>query len=265
MAARLKDKRAIITGAASGIGASTAILFAEHECDLILLDIASMEDTLREIQKVAPKCNVLNFKCDVSSEEAIQDVVNSIQKRFGKSSIDILLNNAAAFIFKNVMDATKKEWNKMLSVNVFGAATMIQHIVPLMKYDGTSSIINIGSISGIRAQQPDRITYNVTKAAIIQLTKNAAVDLWDKYKIRVNCVCPGVVLTKAVADEAKWTISQGMFKDYAEYEKNWSTRLIMNNFGDPRDVSFACLFFATDESKYCTATHLMVDGGWSAL
>ena len=74
-----------------------------------------------------------------------------------------------------------------------------------------------------------------------------------------------VVLTKAVADEAKLHISQGMWKDYTEYEKNWTRRFIMDNIGDPMDVSFACLFFATDDSKYCTGTHLMVDGGWSAL
>eukprot|EP01084_Bolivina_argentea_P158918 276796_1 len=265
MSLRLKDKRCVITGAASGIGAAIAVLFAERGCDLILLDVASLDNTVKSIKQISPHCNIYDIKCDISSEKQIKSATQLIKNKYGKKSVNVLVNNAATFMLASVMDATPEQWRKMLDVNVVGAATLIKYLVPLMKHDSTSSIINIGSICSFRALEPDRATYNVTKAAILQLTKNAAVDLWDKYQIRVNSVCPGVILTKALEDEGKLQIETGIRKDWKDYQNNYTKRLIMNRIGDPRDVALACLFFASDDSKYCTGSNLMVDAGWSAL
>eukprot|EP01083_Nonionella_stella_P303913 1053863_1 len=141
---RLKGKRCIVTGAARGIGAVTATLFAQHGSGLILLDIAPMNNTVEAIKKVAPMCDIAHFQCDISSEENIKNIFEIIETKYGTKSVDILVNNAAILSCTtsvNILSETAVEWNKVLNTNVIGYAIMIKYCVPLMKYDATSSIV----------------------------------------------------------------------------------------------------------------------------
>lgn len=260
-AQRLSNKCCVITGAASGIGQGIAVLFAEKGAQLALLDIASCDETLSKMEQ-SVRQNVLCIKCDISKEAEIISAAKQIEQLLGK--VDVLVNNAARFVFHSVLTASDQDWNDSLSVNIKGHALMMKHIVPIMRR-GTDeqhvggSIIMMCSVSSFIAQ-PKCITYSATKAAMLQITKNTALDLWHDYKIRVNAVCPGTVFTPASLKEMKdhaWTFEQ--------WQELKSREQIIKRSGSTREVAFACLFFASDESSFCTGSCLMVDGGQSAL
>lgn len=262
MSQRLRGKVAVITGAASGIGQGVAILFVEQGATVILIDIRNCDDTISKIDKSLRK-NVLFIKCDISNESNIISASKLIKTRVG--IVDILINNACRFIFHSVLSASDKDWNNSLSVNIKGHALMMKHIVPIMKKGNDEkdniggSIIMMCSVSSYIAQ-PKCITYSATKAAMLQITKNTALDLWNDYKIRVNAVCPGTIFTPASVQE---------MTDHGWSRKEWegikSKEQIIKRSGTVREVGYACLFFASDESKFCTGSSLMVDGGQTAL
>lgn len=271
---RLKGKYCIITGAAYGIGQSIAVCFARHGCNIALLDIAKCQQTIEMIKnnKECQGVDVISITCDISKEHSISKAISKIEKKWRDKKIDILVNNACVFIYRSALSATDRNWDKALTTNIKGSAMVIKYTVPLMKHSNdnksTSSIINISSQSGIFAQ-PNTITYSVCKAAIIQLTKNCALDLWPKYKIRVNCVAPGGVQTGIRGNQRRkqrWTKSETDKTMTKEQWKNISNKVnIMGRRADPEEIAKSVLFFATDDSSFCTGTILLVDGGYSCL
>ena len=251
---RLLDKVCVISGAASGIGQGVALLFAEHGAKLALVDINDCNETISKIN-TAMHDNTISIRCDISDEDDIISAAKAIKQRFG--IVDVLVNNAARFIFHSVLTASSSDWNDSLSVNIKGHALMMKHIVPIMKKGG--SVVTMCSVSSFIAQ-PKCVTYSATKAAMLQMTKNSALDLWKDYEIRVNAVCPGTILTPASfkeMKEQKWT--------FEEWERIKSKEQIIKRAGTAKEVAFAALFFASDESKFCTGSSLMVDGGQTAL
>eukprot|EP01084_Bolivina_argentea_P160722 279847_1 len=273
-AKRLENKYCVITGAAYGIGQSIAILFADHGANIALLDIASCSETINLIKNSINYANTDAFemKCDISDETNIISAVSSICNRWNSQKIDILVNNACIFIYNSVLSASNKNWNKVLSTNIKGHALIIKHMIPIMKHSNnnksTSSIINISSQSGVFAQ-PNTITYSICKAAIIQLTKNCALDLWPKYKIRVNAVCPGGVNTGIRGNKrrkGRWIKSETDKTMTLEQWKSISNKVnIMQRRADVDEIAKSCLFFATNDSSFCTGSILMVDGGYSSI
>eukprot|EP01083_Nonionella_stella_P023270 64349_1 len=260
---RLQGKCCVITGAASGIGQGVALLFAEHGANLVLIDIANFNQTRKKMDRVSTRSNILYINCDISKEESIISAAKKVQQTF--CVVDVLVNNAARFIFHSVLTASDQDWNDTLSVNVKGHALCMKHIVPIMK-KGRSDKDNVGgsiimmcSMSSLIAQ-PKCVTYSATKAAMLQMTKNTALDLWNDYKIRVNAVCPGTIFTAAsikFMKAQKWT--------FREWEEIKSKHQIIKRAGTSKEVAFACLFFASDESMFCTGSSLLVDGGETAL
>ena len=271
---RLVGKYCIITGAAHGIGQSIAVCFAKHGCNIALLDIAKCEDTINMIKgnKECQDIDIFSVTCDISKEQRIIKSISKIAKRWRNKKIDILVNNACVFIYKSAISASDRNWDKALSTNIKGSAMVIKHTVPLMRHSNdnksTASIINISSQSGMFAQ-PNSITYSVCKAAIIQLTKNCALDLWPKYQIRVNCVAPGGVQTGIRGNErrkqrwAKSETDKTMTKE--QWKKISNKENIMGRRADPEEISKCVLFFASNDSSFCTGTILLVDGGYSCL
>jgi NAD(P)-dependent dehydrogenase (short-subunit alcohol dehydrogenase family) len=254
MPERLKDKVAIVTGGAAGIGEATSLLFAEQGAKVVVADLDKLagEKTIAQIEKSGSKA--IFVKTDVSDEEAVLAVCDKAVEHFGK--LDILVNNAATFILKGI-EATIEDWERSLRVNVIGASLMSRYAVEKMKQTGSGAIVNLSSISAFIAQ-PMFVTYSATKAALLQMTRNMAMDL-APFNIRVNCVCPGTILTRATSDHMKrvgMNLDQFLAEQAPEY--------LLRRVGQPREVAYAILFLASDEASFITGTHLMVDGGYTA-
>jgi len=256
---RLKDKVAIISGASRGFGQGIAVRFVEEGAKVVLLSRSPCTDTLKLISEINGIDDVekvtLWCKCDIDSEKEISEAVEATVAKFG--TIHVLVNNAARFIFKGVETATAEDWDNSAATNIKGHALLTKAVVPHMKKAGGGSIVFQGSISSFLAQ-PNCVTYSSMKSAICQLARGCAYDL-AKYKIRCNTVCAGTIETPiSVQERAEqgWT--------YEEWEKLKTQDVILKRVGNVREVANATLFFACEESSYCTATELMVDGGQTA-
>ena len=250
---RLKEKVAIVTGAASGIGQATAELFAEEGARVVLAD---MDTNLGEgvASGIRDKGGLALFVgADIANEADARKISEQAVQVF--DGINILVNNAAAFVLKG-FDATVGDWQRSLGVNVTGTAMVTKYAVEHLKEKG-GAIVNLSSISAFIAQ-PDFFAYSATKAALLQMTRNMAMDL-GRYKIRVNSVCPGTILTPAsLRHMEKLGLSREQF-DAEEGAKTFLARV-----GRPREVAYAILFLVSDESSYITGASLMVDGGYTA-
>jgi NAD(P)-dependent dehydrogenase (short-subunit alcohol dehydrogenase family) len=251
---RLANKVAIITGIGAGIGEAIAIRFAEEGATLVLNDISERagQSTLKKIRDLGGKATLAI--ADISQEDGARSISVAAVQSFG--GIDILINNAADFTQKNVEQAEVADWQKVLGVNVIGTALVSKFAIPHMRARGGGAIVNMASMSGIIAQ-PDFATYNASKGAVLTMTKCMALD-FAPYKIRVNSICPGCILTSA---------------SYREIERlgitfeQWRDRVaplhMLNRLGEPIEVANAALFLASDEASFITGTHLMVDGGYT--
>src|SRR5215813_7397147 len=250
---RLQGKKAIVTGVGAGIGVAIATRFAEEGAQLVLADIqeAGGLETLRKVE--ALEATAVFVKADISQEESARRIADTAMQRF--AAIDIVVNNAADFTQMNVEKAEVADWQRVLGVNVIGTALVAKFAIPHMKARG-GSIVNVASMSGLIGQ-PDFATYNASKGAVITMTKCMALDL-APHKIRVNSVCPGCILTSASYREiARLGVTFEQWRDTV------APMHMLNRLGEPREVANAVLFLASDEASFITATHLMVDGGYT--
>jgi NAD(P)-dependent dehydrogenase (short-subunit alcohol dehydrogenase family) len=249
---RLKDKVAIVTGAASGIGQATALLFAAEGARVVVADIDGTrgKETVGLIE--AKGGNGLFVQVDVSKEEDAMAITQAAVRQF--SRVDVLVNDAAVFVLKG-FEASREEWQQSLGVNVMGTVWCTKYAVEEMR---GGAIVNLGSISSWIAES-DCFTYSATKAAILQMTRNMAMDL-AQYGIRVNCVCPGTILTPASIGHME---KIGASLDQFEAEEGAKT--LLKRLGQPEEIASAILFLASDEASYITGTSLMVDGGYTAI
>lgn len=254
MSNRLQGKVAIVTGGSVGIGKATAVLFAEEGAKVVISNpsLPAGEQCAAQIRDTGGQA--IFVQTDISNEEHCRRVCDEAVNVFGR--LDILVNNGAVFILKG-LEASVADWQRMLSVNIMGTALMSRFASEYMKRFGGGAIVNLGSISSFVAQ-PSFVTYSSTKAAILQMTRNMAMDL-APFNIRVNCVCPGTIFTRASEEHMA---KVGMTKE--EFIASEAPRHLLNRVGDPREVAYPILFLASDEASFITGTHLMVDGGYTA-
>ncbi|MEC0226624.1 SDR family NAD(P)-dependent oxidoreductase [Paenibacillus alba] len=246
---RLSGKVAIITGAALGMGAAEAKLFAQEGAKVVGTDIKDVElqEVIREINENGGEA--IGFKHNVASEEEWQQIVQETVNRFGK--VDILVNNAGISSTKTIANIEMSEWNRVMDINLSGCVLGMKYVFPEMQKAGAGSVINISSIGGIVGMAGSS-PYTAAKGALRALSKSAAVE-YAKQNIRVNSVHPGIIVTP---------MTEPSMKDAMPYYKTFTQ---LPYFGKPEDVAYGVLFLASDESRFMTGSELVIDGGWTAL
>ena len=187
---------------------------------------------------------------DVSREADVEAMVRAAIDAYG--AVNILVNDAAAFVFGEVQDISDADWARVFGVNVIGQAYCVKHVLPHMQAAGGGSIVNLASVSGFIAQ-PGFIPYNASKGAVMQLTRCLAMDL-APYNIRVNCVCPGSVLTPATERHRRFVGA-----DPEEFLAEAGASNFMKRVADPREIAYGALFLASDEASFVTG-HAARDG-----
>jgi NAD(P)-dependent dehydrogenase (short-subunit alcohol dehydrogenase family) len=254
-AGRLKAKVAVITGAASGIGRATAVLFAQEGATVVLADMQAqaLEETLK-LAKAAGAQGVA-LKTNVAVESEVQALIDLALRTYGR--IDIVCNNAGITGEKHggPEEWEGEDWQRVYAVNVLGAVYTTKHVAKHMQERKSGAIVNTASVAGIRSGAGGN-AYSASKAALINFTQTSACDLGG-FNVRVNAVCPGLIetgMTKPVFDYAR---AKGK-------EEKLGSRCELRRFGRPEEVASAILFLASDEASYITGQALPVDGGNTA-
>lgn len=254
---RLKDKIAVVTGAASGIGLGTVELFVAEGARVLAADI--QDEKGRELERRF-NGQVKYHHCDVTKEDDIKSTMQAAKDAFG--GLDILFNNAGAGGSPNTIeDMTGEAWDRSMNLLLRSVALGIRYAVPFMKERGGGSIINTASVAALQAGAGP-VAYSVAKAGVIHLTTVSAAQL-GRARIRVNAICPGLILTDIFAAGAK---AMGAPDEMLAVIKTTMTETAPDaqpipKGGVPADIARACLYFASDDSEFVTGTHIVVDGG----
>jgi NAD(P)-dependent dehydrogenase (short-subunit alcohol dehydrogenase family) len=259
MAERLRGKVAIVTGGGGGIGAATGRLFWEEGAVVALVD-SDGEAAARAASGIDPGGErVLAIGADLAREVEAERAVREAVERFGR--LDVLVNNAAVRVYGPVTEATVESWEQIIGVNLLGTAYCSKFAIPEIARAGGGAIVNISSGNAL-VGRPDMPQYDATKAAVLALTRAMACAHADE-GIRVNAICPGPVLTGFHVRRRAAATGESLEQAEAALGAG-GARNLMRRQAEPREVAYAILFLACDESSFVTGTTLMVDGGLSA-
>ena len=252
---RLESKRAVVTGAAMGLGEAIAHTFSQEGADVVCVDVKAgpNEETVEAIQAVGGTAH--SVIGDVGNATDSTRVVEEALGHLG--GIDILVNNAGVIPSREtVVDTTEGDWDETLRVNAKGTFLMSKAVLPHMIDNHAGSIINMSSITGL-VGLPVRPAYCASKGAVAILTRQMAVD-FGKDNIRVNAINPSFVITN---------INRAMFDNLKADEKGWQKMIDhhpLGRLGEPNDVAYAAVYLASDEARWITGVLLPVDGGYTA-
>ena len=244
---KLSGKVALVTGGSRGIGFATAKTLSENGATVVITSKDS--ERLQRASQEIP--NSIGIEADIKNGQQVKEIVAKTVEKFGK--LDILVNNAGIFPkIKKVHEIDEDEWNEVLDVNLTGQFRFTKEAIPYLQKTA-GSIINISSDAGLKAYQDFHAdAYSATKAALIVLTKCWALEYADD-KIRVNCICPGVVET----DMTKPFMRTEKEREFVENDHP------IGRIGQPDEVAKAVLYFASDDASWITGSILTVDGGES--
>lgn len=241
-------KVAIVTGAGRGIGLATVNRFLAEGWRVALLDIdeAALDAAMARIGR--PEATVA-LRCDVADVDGVRAAVQQAAAHFGR--LDALVNNAGTAVFKPILETTPEEWSRVIAVNLTGPFLATQAAAPIMAETGGGAVVNITSISGLRASTL-RVAYGTSKAGLAHLTKQQAVEL-AALGIRVNAVAPGPVDTAM----AKAVHTPEIRRDYHD-------AIPLNRYGLEEELAEAIFFLCSDRASYLTGQVIAVDGGFDA-
>lgn len=243
------EKVALITGGSRGIGKAISERFAKAGYDIIINykeNISRAEETKNELEDKY-KINVLLIKSDLSNEQSIIDMVNEISNVYPR--IDVLVNNAGIAIDKEFEDRTVKDWEDTLKVNLIAPFVLSRLIGNKMFEEKSGSIVNISSTNGINTFYPTSIDYDASKAGLINLTNNLAIQ-FAPY-VRVNCVAPGWVNTE---------MNKSLGEDFLNEE---TQKILIKRFAEPEEIANVVYFLASEEASFVNSEVIKVDGGWN--
>lgn len=242
------NKVALVTGAARGIGLAIAQKFLAANYRVALLDIDA-ETLAQTAEALREHAGVLPVVGDVSDPAQVQDCVAKVATHFGR--IDALVNNAGVAVFKPILETSFEDWTRILATNLSGPFLMTQACAPVMLQNSSGAVVNIASISGVRASTL-RVAYGTSKAALIHLTKQQAVELGDA-GIRVNCVAPGPVETAMAAQVHS-----------ADIRTSYRDAIPLARYGTAQEIAEAVAFLCSEAASFINGQTLAVDGGFDA-
>ncbi len=250
---RLQDKVALITGASSGIGKATAILFAQEGAKVVLVDVN--DEGGREVQVIieGQGNHAAYIHADVSKAHDCAQMIAFAEKTYGK--LNVLFNNAGIMHMDdgNAMTTKEKVWDLTMNINVKGVFLGCKYGIPALQRAGGGSIINTASFVALLGAATPQIAYTASKGAVLSMTRELAV-IHARENIRVNALCPGPLRTK-------------LLMDFLNTEAKKQRRLVhvpMGRFGEAEEMAKAVLFLASDESSFTTGAEFLVDGGIKA-
>ena len=251
---RLEGKVAVVTGGASGIGLATAEAFLEEGAKVAIVDISERSGAEAVGGLQAKGHEPMFVRGDVTTSSDVKGIVSKILDRYGR--IDVLFNNAGILVEGTIDKVSEADWDRIMAVNVKGVYLMSREIIPVMLRQGSGSIVNNASCSGLVGDR-SAIAYNTSKGAVVLMTKCLALDYAEK-NIRANCVCPGEIETPMFLQEvaARKTTVDEHRKELCEYHP-------IGRLGRPSEVAKAVLFLASDDASFVTGTALSVDGGYT--
>ena len=246
---RLPDKKAIVTGAGTGIGAGIAVELARQGAD-VLINYAHSQEGAQEVARQVEACGrrAIVCKADVSRADEIEAMVETAWQAFGR--IDILVNNTGITRFLDFFVLTEADWDQILDTNLKGMFICSQAVARHMRRTGGGAIVNLGSVHG-RTTVPDLVPYAASKGGIEGLTRAMALGL-APYNIRVNAVAPGLIEVDRIRRDPL-------------YDREMRAKQIpLGRVGQPEDVARVVVFFASDDSRYVTSQVLFADGGMTS-
>ncbi len=250
----LKDKIAIITGGAGGIGLTASRKFAENGAVVIMLDVVEQAGISAEKELTEKGYTAKFIKTDIADEQQVINAMKIVEETFGK--VDVLYNNASVFLGggrdNKMAELSSEIWNKIIKINLYGTYHCTKHAIPLMKKAGGGAIINTSSSAG-QIGIPECDAYTATKGAVTALTRSLAVE-YGPEKIRTNCIAPAAILTEMVKES---NLNDPKFDEKAFLEKGTPLR----RWGLPEDIANVALFLASDLSSYVNGAIIVADGG----
>jgi len=242
---RFKDRVAIVTGGAQGIGEAIATRLANEGAKVAIVDIR-LEPAQEVVRRLKDSgFDALALKADMSQKAEIQAAVNEVASAYGR--IDILVNNAGYHRMAKVTEITEEIWDRIIDTNLKGYFMMIQAVVPHMQAKNYGKILNIAS-AAVYGGVPEQVHYVASKGGVVSMTKALALEL-APFKINVNAVCPGTVETP------------GNKKFLAQFKEILDQRIPLGRVAQPGDIASAVLFLVSDEAEYITGQCLPVCGG----
>ena len=241
MTDRFSGKTAIVTGAASGIGAAITALLASEGARVLAVDI-------KETQ--AGGNHVTGYVCDVTDAAQVKAMVHAAAQRLGR--IDLLFNNAGIGCLLETTDMDDATWEKVFAVNVHAILYACRAVIPLMRAQGGGAIVNTASISGLFADY-GFTAYNASKGAVVNYTRSLAID-YARDNIRVNALCPGFIAETGLTGGVQSTPLGDV----------WESAIPMGRGGTAAEMAKAAAFLASDDASYITGANLVADGGITA-
>lgn len=250
---RLKDKVALITGAGSGIGRETALLFAAEGAKVVAVDLnlAAAESVVSAIKEAGG--DAIAVPADVSKAADCEAMVAAAEKAYGK--LNVLMNNAGISHADDddAISTTEEVWDLTFAINVKGVFLGCKYGIPALKRAGGGNIINVASFVAVLGAATPQLAYTASKGAVLSMTRELAA-IHARQNIRVNALCPGPLQTE-------------LLMKYLNTEEKKQRRLVhipMGRFGQAKEIAYAALYLASDESSFVTGSEFLVDGGITA-